>query len=318
MEAMEDINAPEPMGFGELFTRTFALIGRTLSSAALPALVIIIVLMIIQGFGTMLYFDGAIKAMPLLRPDASEEDLAAGGTMILKALVPMLLTWLVLGFGLVFVQVMTAIAGWNALNDEPLTLGELMDRTVGRPLWYGILQTIIFGLILFVVLMILSIIMFGAGGGGAAGGIILGLIFLYPLLATALRIHEVSIEDRGPWHGLIASIALVNSNFGRIFGALAVYGIIFGVILIGISTITGTGGLSMMGMQGSQGNDPAAALETLKMVRENYTWGVVILNSIVVGIVSIFGLYLLTPLYADSRARRGDFLPQPEDEYGMV
>lgn len=310
---MEETNVPQPMGFGEYFTSTLKLIQRTLSTAALPAFVILVAMSIIQGFGTMLYFEGAVEALPLLKPGGTQEEQAAGGMMIVKALVPLLLTSVVAVVGLIFVQVMTAIAGWQALNNEPVSLGEIMDRTVGRPLWFGIVQTILLALVMGVILLFLAIILFSAGlvqGGGST--VVFLLVSLYPFIATLFRIHKISIEDRGPWQGLISSIVLVNSNFGRVFGALALFGVAFALVAYGISMATGTGNMAM----GTGGSDPEANLEAMKLMLENYTWGAIIISGIVSSAMMVFGCYLLTPLYADSRTRRGEFLPQ--DEYDMA
>lgn len=310
---MEEIHVPQPMGFGEYFTSTLKLIQRTLGTAAIPAFVILVAMSIIQGFGTLLYFEGAVEALPLLGAGASQEDQAAGGMMILKALVPLILTSLVAVLGLIFVQVMTAVAGWHSLNNEPLGLGEIMERTVGRPLWFGVVQTIILSLIMGAILLFLAIILFSAGlVQGSSSTVIFLLVSLYPFIATTFRIHKTSIEDRGPWQGLISSIVLVNSNFARVFGALAVFGVIFGVVAYGIGMVTGTSGMTMS----TGGSDPAANLEAMKSMLQNYTWGTIITSGLVSSAMMVFGCYLLTPLYADSRARRGEFLPQ--DEYNVA
>lgn len=310
---MEETYVPQPMGFGQYFTSTLKLIQRTLTTAALPAFAILVAMSIIQGFGTMLYFEGAVEALPLLTKGASQEDQVAAGMMMVKALMPLLLTSVVAVLGLIFVQVMTSIAGWQAFNNEPIDLGELMDRTVGRPLWFGIIQTILLALIMSVILLFLAIILFSAGiVQSEASTFIFLLVSLYPFIATLFRIHKVTIEDRGPWQGLISSIALVNSNFGRVFGAVALFGVIFGLVAYGIGLATGTGGMAMS----AGGDDPAANLKAMETMLENYTWGAIITSGVASSALMVFGCYLLTPLYADSRIRRGDFMPQ--DEYDIM
>lgn len=313
---MEETNTLQPMSFGGLFSNTIALIRRTLSSAAIPAFLILLGLSLIQGFGSMLHFEGAMEAtkLPGFREGASQEEVGAAQLKVLVSMVPMFLTILLSVLGIIFVQTMITIASWEAANDRPISFGELMDETVGRPFWMGVVQTILLAFFLTVLVTFIGIILFATGGekGVATGSYIIMVVLLYPIIATVFRLHKIAIEHRGPWQGMIASIVLVNSNFLRVIAALVIPGAIFFLIAVLVGEMMGVNPWDM----DTGGSDPKAQVARIRQMHESYTWGVVISNSTISSLFTLFISYLLTPLYIDSRARRGEFIPDEEYERG--
>ncbi len=311
---MEETSTLRPMSFGELYSNTWTLMRRTLPTAGILALLILVGVGMVQSFGTMGYLEAMAEAAATggLKEGADPELATEAGTIVVKALLPFLLSSILNIVGIIFTMTMLTVAGWYAIHNENLSIKELLDETMGRPFWMALIQTIMLAFFMMVVVMIALIFVFGLGGSKAMMYLpyIAGLLALYPLIATSLRVHKIVAEDRGPWHGMISSIALVNSNIGRVFAALIVPTVIYYgfVTVVGLATGNDAAGFGMMNQDGA---DP----ESMAHLRDNFTWTTATVNILLTSVFTIFIAYLLTPIYVDLRARRGDFDPEIEEQY---
>ena len=315
-------NAFQPMDLGDIFANAWALMKRTFSSSVLLSIIIIMLSFIIFGYGMQKYLTVMVdlSASGML---ASQDD-----PEIARQLMPKMMGGLVsVGFGsmiytlaLLFVQVLVTIASWEAMNGRIPGMGELLRRTLSRPFWITLLQTIILGVVLaaiFFVLVIMAFIITGGNKELLAPLILLALIpFIYPVIATMFRVHQTTIEERGPWQGMIASIALVKGSWWRTFGILFLVWLAVGAISILLSVAVNGGSLPAFNAGMSPDADQATQTAALTKQLASYSWPSIIVNAISGSILFTFFFYILTPMYADLRARRGDFLEYDDEEDG--
>jgi hypothetical protein len=307
------------MDLGEIFATTWGLIRRTFSNAALLSIIIIFILGLLFNFGMRSYLTtmADFSASGGLTPQDDPELAQQMATQVMGAVIPFMFVTLIYFFGLIFVQVMATIASWEAINDRSIGMGELFRRSFSRPFWISVLQTIMFGVILAAAFFLLIIILYIiAGGNQEMLQSMMWLILIpliYPIIATIFRIHKVAIEDRGPWQGMIASIVLVKGSWWKTFGTLVLLWVAMAAVSFLIGMATGGGDLSAFGGSMSAGsNDPEAAAAALASARDAYTIPYMIANSFISSILFTFFFYILTPMYVDLRARRGEFLSDEE------
>ncbi len=313
---MEETSILRPLSFGQIYATTLALIRRT-PAAVIIAFVILMGLGVLQTIGTMSYLDAMVQVAGTggLQEGATPQEQAEAGQAMMQGLTPLVLAGALSLFGAILVMTMLVVTGWFSINGEDLRPGEMMSITFGRPFWMALLQTLIIVFFAVVLSMIVAVFCFAIMGEKSRTAIpyISMLLLFYPLMATIFRIHNVVAQDRGPWQGMIASIVLANSNFLRLFGTLMLAAVAYGAfsVLVGLAM----GQSSMMGM--SMGGDDGGLTEAAaREMRDNVTWGRSIVSSLLNSLFLIFISYLLTPLYVDLRARRGDFDPELEESYG--
>ncbi len=315
-------NHIQPMEFGEIYGTTFSLIRRTLGVAIIS--IVLIAASTMLGMTAMMNMQAASAEMaasgvidengqPVDKNDTEALERAAAPVM--AALVPLGGAMVLMLVVSVFSQVATALAGWHALADEPLALGEILRRSFGRPFWISLVQTII---LLFVVMIVgvnyvvLTVAL--AGGPGNSPPLFLTVVVMlaiaYAFVVTSMRMHRVVVEGRGPWRGIISSIALVNPMLMRTFGIIAVGMIGWGAIMYLQSVLTGTSDTMTNG-----GGGASAIIQQYEIMKKVMTPTTMALGGLLTALASVFFFYLFTPIYADLRARRGDFLvPEDEDE----
>ena len=269
---------------------------------------------ILQALGTMSYLDAMVHVAGTggLQEGATAKEQAEAGQAMLQGMTPLVLAGAVNLLGTVLVMTMLVVTGWFSINGEDLRPGEMMSITFGRPFWMALIQTLMFLFFAVLLSMIVAVFCFAIMGENSRTAIpyVSMLLLLYPLIATIFRIHNVVAQDRGPWQGMIASIVLANSNFLRLFAALIIAAVAYGAFswLVGLAM----GHSSMMGLS-MGGDEKGLSAAAAREIRDNVTWGSSIISSLLNSLFLIFLSYLLTPLYVDLRARRGDFDPELEE-----
>lgn len=312
---MEETSTLRPFAFGELFSTTLALIRRT-PAAVLIAFVILIGFGMLQTFGAMMALDMVVEAAHggALLTGAAQDDAATAGGLLSQGGVLFIVVAMFNFLAAIFVMTMLVIAGWFAINGEVLRSGELVSMTFGRPFWIALIQTIMFITCVLLLLMFGAILRFPIADTsfGSYLKYVAGVAMLYLLIATMFRIHNIVAQDRGPWQGLIASIALAHSNLLRLSGVLILTAVIYGIFAWLVLMAMGESSTGGWAFDPEKGLSEAAARE----LRDSVTWGSSIVSSLLNSLFLVFISYLLTPLYVDLRARRGDFDPELEESYG--
>lgn len=219
-----------------------------------------------------------------------------------------------------YLQTMTIYASWGEINGEHLTLGELARRPFKRALWMTIAHMIIIGAVtslgsmVLIPFMIVGTAAVVPVGIAASFAFMLALIFF--LVASSLSVHFITIDSRGPWKGLIASITLVKNDWWRAFGLLA-------LVWLVVALITAPAGIWMLSnaIDAINALEPIANSEDPALAAQFFTHMSGMLSPwmfLIYGIASAVLLLLATNaqtvLFVDLRARRGDFLVEGETE----
>ncbi len=309
------------MDFGEIFGTAMQLIRRTLPTF-LGGAVLLMLGYTLYTY-TMIDMMGAMAHAAesgLLGPNPDPEQSKMLLQLIMPSLGMMILSVVLFLIVLQFVQVLATLTSWDAINEQPIGFGEAIGRSFGRPFWIALVQGIIVGAVLMAVFFLALIVLAGASGGqmgagGSAASLVIGLPLIIGVaivyLLISLRVHTVVAEGRGPWNGLIGSITLVKTGFLKTFGVLFLAGLGFGAVSFIVSMLLG-GPSGSMNFGGN--NDPDAIIESYKRMQEAGLLGVGVANGLVSGLGLMFTSYLLTPLYVDLRARRGDFDELPDQD----
>jgi hypothetical protein len=237
---------------------------------------------------------------------------------MLPVLIPWFSSGLLAFFLFVLAHVATTIAGWEAINGRHAGLGSVLGRAIRRPFWMSLLQTLILIGILFFAAMVVGIIAFpfAKSNPDILPWVMLAialLVYAYPLVATLFRVQKVAIEHRGPWKGMIASVALVKGNWWRTFAILLLF-------MVASTALTSLVGVALGNRDvfnfGNMTADPDQQAATAIRLKEMFTWSYILISSIFPAITLTFLFYLLTPMYVDLRARRGEFVEGDDFEEG--
>jgi hypothetical protein len=282
---------------------------------AIVVFLIIYATLILLGYTQMNIIGAQMKVAAIggLDPNATQDVKTKAAQMMMPALVPWASGVIVAFFLIVLTQVTATLAGWEAINGRRAGVGAILSATIRRPFWMSLIQTLILMAVLFLVMMVLVIIAFpfSKSNPQALPGIIFGigtLVYAYPVVATAFRIHRTSIEGRGPWQGMIASIALVKGYWWRTFGILFLF-------LIASTALTSLGALALGNdslFNFSAATDPSTRTAAIMRMHDLYTWGYILASSAIPALVLTILFYLLTPMYVDLRARHHEFLSEEE------
>ena len=313
----------EPMDLGEIYGNTFAITRRTLAGVGGIALLMLIVGGLCYTYGQFLYVSKMLDAFaPYAGVDIKSDQKAAQaiGTAVLPALVPMLGSLLAFIALSIAAQTTLTAGGWEALTGEDRGL---VRRSLGRPLVVAFLQTIILGAIMVLIYALLLVVSFPFGESSKIIMMVGSMLaFLLIIAYTIVRIQNVVVEDRGPWRGLIASITRVKGNLPRVLGLLFMFGLVYAVGVLLINQLTSgdpLGALRMAGQGNAGGGDVDMTISALTAQKALMTWPYMIANTIWNSVTFVVLFNMSTVIYADLRARRGEFHPEgAEDEEGWA
>jgi len=313
----------EPMEIGDIFSSTFSITRRTLGGAGLTALLMLIVGSIISGYGGIVYITGTIEVMGNYIGVDLQHDAVKAQEMGM-ALLPLLGTYMgaMLVFALLAIaaQTLATAAGWEALTDQQ---SGLTRRAFGRPLIVNILQTIMIFAVLMVVYLLLVVIAWPMGEAGIVLlSVLLPLVVLVVMIYTFVRVQNVVVEERGPWQGMIASIARVKGNFWRIFLMVVAVVLVWftGLLLINFllnGNPMGSFGAMMNGGAEQSTADIEQRVAALTMMKPYLEWPYIIISGIWSSLWLVVLFNLTTVIYADLLARRGEFETEEEGEWEL-
>jgi hypothetical protein len=227
-----------------------------------------------------------------------------------------LLTGVLYAFGLVYVQAMVTILSWESASGYRPE--ETESYFWNRPIRFNFVQSIlIFVLMGMVGLASLLLVSFGLIVGAVIAALIMvgiGCIVTYFAVGTVFRIHESVVDGRGPWRGLISSMALVRGNWWRTAAvALPCFALFFLLAALLPELIAPRDTAVALGTAALTGEARQIATmfaETASAITPLYS----IVRGIGTPIALVLGINLLTAAYFDLRVRRGDF----DEEAGSV
>jgi hypothetical protein len=231
-----------------------------------------------------------------------------------------LLTSILYAFGLVYVQAMSTTLSWEAASGYRPE--ETESYFWNRPIRFNIIQSILIVVLMGMVgLASLLLISFGWIAGAVVAALIIvgiGCVVAYFAVGTIFRLHETVVDGRGPWRGLISSMALVKGNWWRTAGVCIPFFALFFFLAVVIPTTLAprdpVGGLEAATLTGEARQIATWFAETASAITPLYS----ILRGIGTPVALVLGINLLTAAYFDLRVRRGDFDEAMAGEAGQV
>ncbi len=222
-----------------------------------------------------------------------------------------LLTGVLYAFGLVYVQAMATILSWERASGyrPEETESYFWNRAIRFNLVQSIMIVVLMGMVSLASLLLIS---FGWIVSPVIAALIIvgiGCIVAYFAVGTIFRIHESVVDGRGPWRGLISSMALVKGNWWRAAAAaipcLALLFFLAAVLptLIAPRETVDVAALGLATLKPEAREIATMFAETASTITPLYS----ILRGIGTPIALVLGINLLTAAYFDLRVRRGDF-----------
>jgi hypothetical protein len=314
---MTDYNY-QPLDFSGILKHGWNLTLRTAIGAGIPALILLLPLgMAVGHFGKEFFSSLALLiehyGIPVDSPP-SEGFIREYVTLIR----PMFLYGIMIFFyiiGGLYIQSIATRLSWEAVGGRSPGIAEGLHNSFGRTFWNNILQSLFLGIIAGMAMIASSIFQaFGRTIGPMFE--VIPLVALYGIafyftVATVFRVHELVVDGRGPWQGLIASMALVRRHWWRVASLVLLIGIL-GVVLTSVLPqlfIPGSAYQDAVrpGFPPSGEYDPKVIAAMFKEVAHSITLVSTLIQSIAIPVVLLFGINLLTAKYVDLRVRRGDF-----------
>ena len=306
--------------FGEILGEAWELTKRTVPTAGLLLLLIYMPLMLAVAFLTDSIISGfsGIAALQKIEMEGGtvDPDMAMGLMMpffrMMFVIAPMsLLYQLLQPFG----QTAATLVSWETLTGNDLSFGEMIRRTFNRSFWYVVAQGFVLGAVVALssgalgfLALIAGIATFGIGALVVYMGYY--VLIIYAMVAIAFRIHLIVVEGRGPWQGLIASIALVKNSWWRVFGVLFVIGVITAILVMPVlipQIISLVSSLSTLPPPRQGENDPEFLMALSTLLGQALSPWTFVAFGLIIPAIHLFSINALTLLYTDLRARRGDF-----------
>jgi hypothetical protein len=209
------------------------------------------------------------------------------------------------------VQLVVTSESWDHTVGEQRTLREWLRRTFGRPVAMTLAQAVLLMVLLFAISLVASFFLaaFSAAGdvAGTIGAFVISAVIVYLFIGTIFRLHEIVADDRGAWRSLISSFALARGHWWKILLTLLPLILLYLVCGELISPAT------------TQLQDDAlsARAESFRELARGYGPGRWAALGALWAAFHFLGVNLLTALYVDLRARRGDFDFDEEGEWRM-
>jgi hypothetical protein len=215
----ESTNLPElrPLSFGEIYSSAWSLLPRTLPNAGLMALLIMVPFTWVNWLQQKSLMLDFVEIMPRLNSSSNSappELIAMMGSILgmvgLNLLGGLLIVWLLNAM---------VTAAWGGYNGHTVGIGSMLREAGGKRYWYSVVQFFIVFAILFMAYIVFIVLFLLVSLVFAPLGIILFPLFfaaaLYFMGLIVLSRHQIMLEGRGPWRGLIASMSLIKGNWWK-------------------------------------------------------------------------------------------------------
>jgi hypothetical protein len=174
----------------------------------------------------------------------------------------------------------------------------------------SLIQAILVSIIVTMASFCVTLLVSGLPGGVDDMLLILfRVVLLYFSAATLFRIHEIVADDRGPWHGLISSIALARVDLLRVFLTFLVL-VVMASVFAGIWYVLAVA--PVVGAEPAVSTNASLAQES-RFVASLLTWRSTVSAGLLLALGLALGVNIVTSLYTDLRARRGDFTRGAEE-----
>ncbi len=310
-----------PMTLGDLFDRTFRLLGRTIGRGAIIALILLVPTALLFSYALGAFFDSLVGLAqgPYDLQGPEMNQLAS----IFGSLALMVLTGMLFGLAQLGAYLGITHLGCSEFAGQSVPWEEAFRKALGLPLLRAIGASILMGLA-FVALLILPYLLIIGGAAAdssalAGIGIILLLGALGVVLFLAFRwnfVYQAIVYEGTPViEAFRRSWDLVEGNWWRVFGIMLLFGILvdfaISLLLTPLTFIVLWDFFSeyfrLLGDISQGESDPEAFLQVFKSLGPGMGFLIAadaILTTLIAPLYSV-------ALYFDLRARRGEFSQSP-------
>jgi hypothetical protein len=310
------------MGFGTIYRSTGRLIARTAVRGVLSSLVLIVPAYMFVGVTTRAFLLDAVAIIERHAAKGAEAtpevlqqivaEIAGGALMVVGAVMLLVL-------GATIVQVLVTVDSWDHAVGVRRDVVGWLRKSFGRPFAVALAQVLIIAIMmamfLFAFAMVSAILSAATGGFGATLLAISSVVVLvFFLVATLFRLHEIVADERGPWRALVSSAALVRPEFWRTIATIAPMVIVFYLAgdIVGLAISSSTPPPVLR----EESIDLRELGEIYRTMAAGLAPAATALIGSIAALTQFITINLLTALYVDLRARRGDFDFDEAEEIG--
>jgi hypothetical protein len=312
-----------PMSLGDIFDRTFKMFGKTFLRGLTIAVIVIVpaALLMVWGMTSALSALGeafhGVRAGEQLDADAIQSLSFA----MASALPLVMLGGLVMVFATqaLYVSIIEMVAG--EMMGEPVSwhdaFGDALRGKMWKAFFQQIIQQFIFSMLFIIpyMLLIFSIVAMSNGGGMGSTGMISFLLFpvagvvgVYLWVRWIYGVPAIAVEDAGILQSLGRSGQLVSGRWWRTLGILVLLMFVAQLVISLLSfpvLFFGLAGVfrAMPELSSQAQPDPSMVFEAFSNAGVGlgiYILFVSILSGIIMPVI-------LTVMYFDARARKGEF-----------
>lgn len=308
----------KPSGFGAVLGNGFSLVGRTFSNSGVLTLLVAVPSTILLTYGISAYMTALGGFMGSATPENMSPE------QMNRLVGPMMLFYAIMFIYfavLLILQTVTALFAWEAADGRRIGILEGLGTIFRKPFWIVMVQTFMIGVIMMLAFFAFALLAGGAAVGATAGDsggaaatilsilvILFALAILYFVVATIFRVHTVVIEDRGPWRGLIASMALVKGNWWKVLALLIFIYVAVAIVSAPFYLLMADDMIDILNaMKGGSSNDPEVMAEFAATMQGLLSWKFIAAQVIQGAATWLLLSNFLTAMYIELRARRGDF-----------
>ncbi len=300
--------AIEPMRLGDIFSRTFQLIGRAFTRYLPVAAILGVPMALLLTFGTHRYYSGLAD---ILERQGKEAPTGAFSQMA-ELLLSIPLVVLVFLAGTIFMMVIV----WSEINHRHVRWRHALARGVRRFLLPAIGQLALvlcafggIGVVLVIVIVVAASVPIIA----VLTIPLMLVIFAYLYVRWAFALPAIVCEETGVLQSFSRSSAITRHQWWRTFGILLLMSVLTNFAITIITTPVSLIALwdfyreyfKMLGVAGRGTPEPEAFAGMLRAMG----MGVGLTLSLELVLSLLVTPVYTTVLYADLRARKGDFAP---------
>ena len=306
-----------PMTLGDMFDRTFRLLGRTVGRSAIIALILLAPTALLFSFSLSTFFDslvGLAQGPYDLRPPDMDQLAPIFGSAAL-----MMLTGILFGLANLAAYLGITYLGCAEFEGRSVTWEEAFRKGVGLPLLRGIGVSLLMALAFGAILLLPYVLIIAGAAADSSGLAGIGIILLLGALVVVLWLtfrwsftyQTIVFEDTPAMDSFRRSWNLVEGNWWRVFGIMILFGILvdfaINLLLTPLTLIVLWDFFSeyfrLLGGIASGESDPETFLQVFKTLGPGM--GILIAADAIL-------TTLVAPLYSvalffDLRARKGEF-----------
>lgn len=302
-----------PMGLGTIYLSSLRLAARSIRGLAVALVVLVPLYALFGSVARSFLLEAAaiFERQGALAAEATPELLAAAFGQIAGAGSLLFLLVLVIVVATTVVQLAMTSDAWDRAVGIERGTGAWIASVAGRPLATTAVQLVIVLVLtsMFGIAIVIATAVFAGVAGEAGGDLIFvgsSLVLVFLVVATAFRLHEIVADARGPWRSLVSSAALVRRRWWKVFLAMMPL-FALSMVLSEIVARLVPGHAIDPSVVESDATTIGAMAIAYREIGQFFSPVRAASLGVVSALTQFALVILLTVLYVDLRARRGDF-----------